>query len=187
MAIMTPDGASAGYVGGDIWKGAGTTLRQQGPRIRSPLRFRGSPVGLQIPFFHLPLCPGLPSLKSSRAHTHRLVLVLQTTGGHIRHGRGRSWVSALRYLHRTIRNAAVRRSSKAGTTQAKRTGDRETSSLPLPGCAPEVQVERISGGRAPMARRPLGGTGEFPFRESRDPGTPVPATSCHFVPTAHIL
>lgn len=90
-------------------------------------------------------------------------------------------------LYRTIGDAAVPRFSQAGTTQAKRTEDRETSCLPLPGCAPEVQVERISGGRAPMSRSPLGWSGEFLVLESRDPGAPVPATSCHFVPTAHTL
>lgn len=122
-----------------------------------------------------------------RAHTHRLVLVLQATGGHIRHGRGRSGVLALRYSlpHNTKR--ASPRSRRAGTTQERRTGNGEKPAL----FRFRVARRKCRWGASPRARaassRPSGWGRRIPVPESRDPPTLVPGTSCHFGLTAHTL
>lgn len=90
-----------------------------------PLRFSGSPAGLQSkPPSSASRSPaGSPACVLPRVHTHRLVLVLQATGGHIRHGRGRSEISELSSPHSTLPRALALRSLPAATTQVGRTGE----------------------------------------------------------------
>lgn len=117
--------------GSDFLPAVAVHLQAFGPASRPPL---GS------------LARALP-----RAHTHRLVLVLQATGGHIRHGRGcrgslRAWLPSPHVLKRR-RSALPCGPNDAGLTH--RTGT-ETGSFPLPGRAPEVCVGRVSGDSAQL-------------------------------------
>lgn len=174
MPIITQTRESVGHVRGDIEKWMG--IAQRGEGTNTPRRTLSPPRPPQA------LCPDLispphlwfscrPSDWNSlpqpsaphwtlqlgvlpRALTHRLVLVLQATGGHIRHSCGCSGVLELCDLSPHATNCHGSRLSPGWNDAEKKHGsEEETGSLPLPGRLPEEQVGLISG--------EVGGAGAF--------------------------
>ena len=148
-----------------------------------PLRFSGSPAGLQSkPPSSASRSPaGSPACVLPRVHTHRLVLVLQATGGHIRHGRGRSEISELRSPHSTLPRALALRSLPAATTQVGRTGEGKRRARFRFRVARRKWGGRLSGDvKASLTFGLLGGVGGAASPVTADSASghaPTPATS----------